>query len=109
MTIADPDQPAHPCSMIRFYAGRKLNLPLLIILYANSVHPYQIARKQSFSRSTLVTFVLRLFSVQSSTRLQCSPLTESMDTIVYVDEQRLFRSDYVDAHDHLDLHCSHMA
>ena len=40
--------------------------------------------------------------------LRC-PLTESMDIVVYVDEQRMSRPDCTDAHTHLDLRWSHMA
>ena len=36
--------------------------------------------------------------------LRC-PLTESMATVVYVDEQKMPRSDCTDAHSHLDLRC----
>ena len=32
-------------------------------------------------------------------------LTESNDTIVYVDELRIFKSDYMDAHADLNRHC----
>ena len=45
---------------------------------------------------------------QADQGLRC-PLTESMDIVVYVDEQRMSRSDSTDAHAHLDLRCSHMA
>ena len=38
----------------------------------------------------------------------CS-LTESMYTVVYVDEQTMLRSDCWDAHAHLELRCLHMA
>ena len=37
------------------------------------------------------------------------PLTESMDTLIYVDEQRMPRSDCINAHYDLGLQCSHMA
>ena len=33
------------------------------------------------------------------------PLTESLDTIVYVNEQRMSRPDWTDAHADLDLRC----
>ena len=33
------------------------------------------------------------------------PLTDSMDTVEYVDQQRMFRTDYTDAHAEMDLHC----
>ena len=36
--------------------------------------------------------------------LHC-PLTESMDTVVYVNEQTMLRSDCMHAHADLDLHC----
>ena len=36
----------------------------------------------------------------------CCPFTDIMDTVVYVDKQRMSRSD---ADPHLDLRCSHMA
>ena len=36
-------------------------------------------------------------------------LTESMDIVVYVNKQRMPRSDCTDAQAHLDLRCSHMA
>ena len=36
-------------------------------------------------------------------------LTESMDTVVYVDEQRMSRSDCTDAHAHPVFPCSHVA
>ena len=39
----------------------------------------------------------------------CCPLTESMDTVIYVYEQRMSRSDCTDVHAHLDFHCSHVA
>ena len=38
----------------------------------------------------------------------CRLLTESMTTAVYVDEQRISRSDCTDAHAHLDRFYSHM-
>ena len=37
------------------------------------------------------------------------PLTGSMDTLVYVEEQGLLRSGFMDAHAYLDLLCSHIA
>ena len=40
---------------------------------------------------------------QADQGLRC-PLTESINTVVYVDEQRMLRSDYTDAHTDLDLH-----
>ena len=46
--------------------------------------------------------------MQADQGLHC-PLTESVDTVVYVDKQRLSRSDCMDAHTPLDLCCSHMA
>ena len=42
--------------------------------------------------------------MQADQGLYC-PLTESMDTIVYVNEPRMHRSDCTDAHADLDLHC----
>ena len=36
------------------------------------------------------------------------PLTESVDTVVHVDEQRLLRSDCTDVHADLDLRCPQM-
>ena len=39
--------------------------------------------------------------------LRC-PLIESMNTVVYVDEQRMSGSDCTDAHAHLALRCSHV-
>ena len=36
------------------------------------------------------------------------PLTESMDTIVYVNEQRILRSDCMDVYTDLNLQCSHI-
>ena len=36
--------------------------------------------------------------------LRC-PLTESVDTVVYVDEQKMLRLDCIDAHADLDLLC----
>ena len=44
---------------------------------------------------------------QAGLVLRC-PLTESMDTVVYVDEQRMSRSDCMDAHAELDLRYSHV-
>ena len=44
---------------------------------------------------------------QTDQGLRC-PLTESMDT-VYVDEQRMCRSDCSDAHAHLDIRCLHLS
>ena len=35
-------------------------------------------------------------------------LTESMDTVVYVDKQRVSRPDCMDVHAHLNLRCLHM-
>ena len=43
--------------------------------------------------------------IQAGQGLHC-PLTESMDTVVYVDEQRMLRSGCIDAHADLDCHCS---
>ena len=40
--------------------------------------------------------------------LHC-PHTESMDTVVYVEEERMSRSDCTDVHAHLDLPCLYMA
>ena len=40
--------------------------------------------------------------------LRC-PLTQSLDTVVYVDEQRMTRSDCTDGQAHLDLRFWHMA
>ena len=45
---------------------------------------------------------------QADQGLQCQ-LTESMDTVVYMDEQRMPKSDCAEAHDHLDLCCLHIA
>ena len=41
---------------------------------------------------------------QADQGLRC-PHTESMDTVVYVDEQRMIRSDFTDADADLDLRC----
>ena len=41
---------------------------------------------------------------QADQGLHC-PLTESMDTVVHDDEQRMLRSDCTDAHADLDLRC----
>ena len=35
----------------------------------------------------------------------CSRLTKSVDTVVYVDEQRMLRSNCTDVHAYLDLRC----
>ena len=40
-------------------------------------------------------------------RVYCS-LTESMETVVYGYEEKMLRSDYIDAKADLDLRCSHM-
>ena len=45
---------------------------------------------------------------QASLGLRC-PLTESMDTVVYVDQQRMPKTDCMDALAHPDLRCSHVA
>ena len=45
---------------------------------------------------------------QADLGLHC-PLTESVDTVVYVDKERMSRSYCIDAHAHLDLSYSHMA
>ena len=37
------------------------------------------------------------------------PALESMYTVVYVYEQKIFRSIFTDAHAHLDLRYSHLA
>ena len=37
------------------------------------------------------------------------PLTVSVDIVLYVDEERMSRSDCIYAHGHLGIHCSHMA
>ena len=37
------------------------------------------------------------------------PLTESMDTVVYVNKQRMLKSDCTYAHTDLDLHCPQIA
>ena len=41
----------------------------------------------------------------------CCPLTEWIDTVVYVnvDKHRVSKSDCMGAHAHLDIHCFHMA
>ena len=39
----------------------------------------------------------------------CYLLIEVVDTVVYVNEQRMSRSDCTDVHTHLDLRCSHIA
>ena len=39
----------------------------------------------------------------------CCPFTESMDTVVYVNEQRMSRSDCIDAQADLDLGCLQIA
>ena len=44
--------------------------------------------------------------MQADLGLHC-PLKESMDTVVYDDEQRMPRSDCMDAHVDLDLPCLH--
>ena len=44
---------------------------------------------------------------QVDPRLRC-PLTDLMDTVVYVDEHGMPRSDVTNAHAHLDICCSHM-
>ena len=46
--------------------------------------------------------------VQTDQGLYC-PLTESLNIVVYVDEQRMSRSDCTGAHAHLDCRCSIMA
>ena len=43
-------------------------------------------------------------SVQADQGL-CYPLTESMGTVIYIHEQRMLRSDCMDVHADLDLHC----
>ena len=43
---------------------------------------------------------------QADLNLRC-PLTESMDSVVYVDEQKHSRSDCINAHAHLDICCWH--
>ena len=54
--------------------------------------------------------VCNLWTTQSLISLQVHcPLTESMDTVVYVDEQRMLRSDCIDAHADLDLCCLQIA
>ena len=45
------------------------------------------------------------FAVNIGQGLRC-PLTESMDTVVYVDEQRMHRSDCMVAHADLEFRCS---
>ena len=40
--------------------------------------------------------------------LRC-PIPESMDTVLYIDEQRRLRHDCTDAHADLGFRCSHMA
>ena len=47
-------------------------------------------------------------NAQAELGLHC-PLTELMNTVVYVDEQRMLRSDCTDAHVDLDLRCSQIA
>ena len=47
-------------------------------------------------------------NAQADLGLPCL-LTESMDTIVYVEKQRICRSGSMNAHAHLDLRCLHMA
>ena len=44
---------------------------------------------------------------QADQDLHC-PLTKSMDSVVYVDEQRMIRSDCTDTHADLDYRCLHM-
>ena len=46
--------------------------------------------------------------VQADLGVRC-PLTESVDTVVYVNEQRISRSDCTDAHADLDRCSSHIA
>ena len=50
----------------------------------------------------------RMLFAQADVDLRC-PLTESADTVVYIEEQRMSGSDCTDAHARLDLCCSHMA
>ena len=50
----------------------------------------------------------RSTSLQADVGLHC-PLTESVDTAVYVNKQGMPRSDCMDAPPYLDLHYSHMA
>ena len=45
-------------------------------------------------------------NAQADLSLRC-PLTESMNAVVYVDEQRILRSDCTDAYADLDLCCLH--
>ena len=47
-------------------------------------------------------------NAQADQDLRC-PFTVSIDNVVYVNEQRMTRSDCTDAHAHLDRHCSLMA
>ena len=47
-------------------------------------------------------------NAQADQGLLC-PLTESIDTVGYVDEQRMSRLDCTNAYHHLDFRCSHMA
>ena len=51
---------------------------------------------------------LQTMQAQADLGLRC-PLTESVDTVVYVDEQKMPRLDCKDAHADLDLHCPQTA
>jgi hypothetical protein len=54
----DPDQPAHPCSLIRIHAVRLPTLIKVEKLIANSIDPDQAGLDPSWSQTHYVGFVM---------------------------------------------------
>ena len=86
--------------MVRRQGVRKLRVYTVVMLYIDIMRN---ARKGPLCN-------MRETQARSAgdNGLRC-PLTESMDNVVYVDEQRRPWSDCADAQSDLGLRCSHMA
>ena len=63
-----------------------------------------IHKAQKGPLCNLQTMQAKIAYAQADQGLHC-PLTESMETVVYVNKQRMLRSDCADAHTDLDIHC----
>ena len=74
---------------------------ILCILTEETVNPIVIRMMPNARKGSLCNF--RTTQAQISLQGLCCSLTESMFTVVYVDEQRMLRSDCTYAHADLDL------
>ena len=76
--------------------------------YHTNYHRMCNARKRPLCNLGTMQALIRLCKCTGWSGLHCL-LTDSMDTVVHVDEQRMSRSDCMNEHADLDLSCLHMA